>query len=149
MASRLRAAGLLAIVYTTMPFAVMWTCIAVLLHILWRRPQPPRPSSSHVALVTGGKMCKALEVCRVLHQAGVRVILVEERKYRCAARLSTAVHVFFSVPKPEHQQAYIRALAAIAAAHHVTLFVPVSAPKGSVVDAMAAQHMPKVCVIFG
>lgn len=148
VASRLRAAALLAIIYSTMPFAVLYTCVCTILHFLRHHRKRPSAPTHHIALVTGGKMSKALEVCRTLHQAGVRTILVEEAKYRCAARLSTAVDHFYTVPPPEQQHAYIRALAAIAAAHHVTLFIPVSAPKGSVVDAMAALHMPKVCPFF-
>lgn len=147
VSSRLRAAVLIAVIYSSMPFAIIWISCRVALHVIKRssdRSSLQKTGTPPVALVTGGKMCKALEVCRLLHQAGVRVVLVEEPKYRCAARLSTAVYRFHTVPPPERQQEYIHTLSSIAAAYQVTLFVPVSAPKGSVVDAMAAQHMPKV-----
>lgn len=144
--SRIRALALVLLIYSTMPFAVLYTCFAVVSTCNHRpfRKQPP----TRTALVTGGKMTKSLYVCRVLHNAGLRVVLVEEPKYHCATRYSTAVDRFYNVPPPEDQQAYIRALASIAHRERVGLFVPVSAPKASVVDAMAAQAMPKGCTCW-
>jgi hypothetical protein len=55
-----------------------------------------------VCCPAGGKMSKALHVCRQLHAAGWRVVLVETYKYwHVGARLSTSVDVFARVPVPE------------------------------------------------
>jgi hypothetical protein len=58
-------------------------------------------------------MTKALHVCRTLHAAGWRVVLVETHKYRhVGARFSNSVDVFTTVPVPELQpQAYKQAIA--------------------------------------
>lgn len=47
-------------------------------------------------------MTKALHVCRHLHAAGWRVVLVETHKYwHVGSRLSSSVEAFATVPIPE------------------------------------------------
>lgn len=54
-------------------------------------------------------MTKALHVCRHLHAAGWRVLLLETHKYwHVGSRFSNAVDKFFTVPVPEdHPAEYI------------------------------------------
>lgn len=58
-------------------------------------------------------MTKALHVCRTLHAAGWRVVLVETHKYwHVGARFSNSVDVFTTVPVPEmHPEDYKQAIA--------------------------------------
>lgn len=58
-------------------------------------------------------MTKALHVCRTLHAAGWRVVLVETHKYwHVGSRFSRSVDVFKTVPVPElHPENYKQALA--------------------------------------
>jgi hypothetical protein len=67
----------------------------------------------------GGKMTKALHVCRHLHAAGWRVVLLETHKYwHVGARLSASVAAFHTVPVPEQDAArYVRAIAGVCAGH--------------------------------
>ncbi|KAF6265263.1 hypothetical protein COO60DRAFT_1457169 [Scenedesmus sp. NREL 46B-D3] len=63
-------------------------------------------------MVTGGKMTKALHVCRHLAAAGWRVVLVETHKYwHVGSRFSSSVAAFHTVPVPEDEpEAYVNAL---------------------------------------
>lgn len=58
-------------------------------------------------------MTKALHVCRHLHAAGWRVVLVETFKYwHVGSRLSNSVDAFHRVPIPElHPENYAQAIA--------------------------------------
>jgi hypothetical protein len=71
----------------------------------------------------GGKMTKALHVCRQLRAAGWRVVLVETYKYwHVGARLSNSVDVFARVPIPElYPDNYKQAIAGRAACTDVHL----------------------------
>eukprot|EP00775_Hariotina_reticulata_P007119 gene7120-7333_t len=95
----------------------------------------------------GGKMTKALHVCRQLHAAGWRVVLLETQKYwHVGSRFSNSVHAFYTVPVPEDcPDAYIRAVTGIARFEQASLFVPVSAPVASLYDALAAEALPSHC----
>ena len=61
---------------------------------------------------SGGKMTKALHVCRHLHRAGWRVVLVETHKYwHVGSRLSNCVDTFVTVPAPEEDpKGYVHGL---------------------------------------
>lgn len=55
---------------------------------------------------TGGKMTKALHVCRHLKAVGWRVLLLETHKYwHVGSRFSQSVDAFFTVPVPEDEPA--------------------------------------------
>lgn len=60
-------------------------------------------------------MTKALHVCRHLHSAGWRVVLLETHKYwHVGARLSTSVDTFVTVPVPElNPEEYTQAVAGV------------------------------------
>jgi hypothetical protein len=65
----------------------------------------------HIPLA-GGKMTKALHVCRHMAADGWRVVLLETHKYwHVGSRFSSSVAAFHTVPVPEEQpEAYVRAL---------------------------------------
>lgn len=100
-------------------------------------------SKPGTVMVTGGKMTKALHVCRHLAAAGWRVVLVETHKYwHVGSRFSSSVASFHTVPVPEdHPEAYVQALLGIAAAEGVTMFIPVSSPIASLYDALAGEAL--------
>jgi hypothetical protein len=60
-------------------------------------------------------MTKALHVCRQLHAAGWKVVLLETHKYwHVGSRFSNSVDTFYTVPVPEDRpDAYIRAVAGV------------------------------------
>ena len=54
------------------------------------------------AIITGGKMTKALHVARILKRAGCRVVMLETHKYwMVASRVASCVDRFVTVPVPE------------------------------------------------
>ncbi len=122
---------------------------AVTLLALLRRP----PAQSVVAdrrtiLVSGGKMTKALQLCRSFHLAGHRVILVETHKYRFTGhRFSRAVDRFYTVPSPS-ASGYAQALLDIVRWEGVDVYVPVCAPAASQFDAEAAALLSPECEVF-
>eukprot|EP00878_Enallax_costatus_P031410 GHUV01034351.1.p1 GENE.GHUV01034351.1~~GHUV01034351.1.p1 ORF type:complete len:435 (+),score=89.55 GHUV01034351.1:118-1305(+) len=88
-------------------------------------------------------MTKALHVCRHLHAAGWRVLLLETHKYwHVGSRFSSAVDKFYTVPVPEdHPAECVEEILSIAALEGINLFIPVSSPISSVYDALAAEAL--------
>jgi hypothetical protein len=99
------------------------------------------------AIVSGGNKTKALHVCRHLHRAGWRVVLVDSDKNWCScSRFSNSVAKFYPVPIPNEKPLdYLKAMARIGAREHAALFVPVSIAQYSVYEALAAELMPPGC----
>ncbi|MEM6331341.1 MAG: ATP-grasp enzyme [Planctomycetota bacterium] len=96
-------------------------------------------------LITGGKMTKALELCRAFDAAGWRVVLCETPKYWLTGhRFSRAVDRFRLTPELG-DPAYADALARIAREENAALFVPVSSPASSRVESLAAGRLPPGC----
>jgi hypothetical protein len=87
-------------------------------------------------------MTKALQVCRIFHQAGHRVILVDEAmNWLTGHRWSNAVERFYIVPSPEKQpEDYIKALADIVQKEKIDMFVPVTGPYHAHIDAQVFQN---------
>ena len=77
----------------------------------------PKPRGDEkTAIVSGGKMTKALVVARHLKAQGWRVVMLETHKYwMVASRFSKSVDRFVTVPVPEQQpEAYYEALMQLA-----------------------------------
>jgi len=108
----------------------------------------PKPRGDEkTAIVSGGKMTKALVVARHLKAQGWRVVMLETHKYwMVASRFSKSVDRFVTVPVPEQQpEAYYEALMQLAIDEDASLFVPVSSPVASVYDARASEYLPPTC----
>ena len=99
------------------------------------------------AIVTGGKMTKALVVCRHLKAAGCRVVLVETHKYwMVASRFTNAVDRFVTVPLPEKETAaFLTAMRELAHEEDADLFVPVTSPVASFYEAKLQRVLPAKC----
>lgn len=126
-----------------LPFNAAVTLLALL---RGRRPQRAVAAEPKTVLVSGGKMTKALQLCRSFHAAGHRVILVETRRYRFTGhRFSRAVDRFLTVPAPD-APGYAAALREIVRREGVDVYVPVCAPAASLPDAETAAALG--CEVF-
>ncbi|MCY7397054.1 MAG: hypothetical protein LH468_13060 [Nocardioides sp.] len=111
-------------------------------------PTRKRAADPLTVLVSGGKMTKALQLCRSFHDAGHRVVLVESGKYRWTGhRFSRAVDRFHVVPDVRADD-YAQALLAIVEAEGVDVYVPVCSPAASLHDARAKAVLSPYCDVF-
>ncbi len=149
LAARLRVApktlGALALLTAALPANLAVTAVALTRSAVARPPNRATAGRSRTVLVSGGKMTKALALCRAFHAAGHRVVLVESARYRWTGhRFSRAVDAFHVVPAPADPD-YAEALLRIVRDEGVDLFVPVSSPAASQFDAQAAQLLAGHC----
>ena len=136
----MRTVGVLLLLILLLPFTLALTAVALVVTVATASRRRPVPSGRTV-LVSGGKMTKALQLCRSFHAAGHRVVLVEAAKYRLTGhRFSRAVDAFHVVPPPQ-DPGYAAALAAIVEAEGVDVYVPVCSPVASWYDAAAAAQL--------
>ncbi|MCW2868090.1 MAG: ATP-grasp enzyme, partial [Marmoricola sp.] len=114
-----------------------------------RGPVRPRTSTDDplTVMVSGGKMTKALALCRAFHDAGHRVVLVEAEKYALTGhRFSRAVDVFRTVPDAS-DPAYADALVEVVTSEGVDVYVPVCSPASSLPDARAKKQLAEHCEV--
>lgn len=106
--------------------------------------------NGRTVLLTGGKMTKCLQLARMFHAMGDRVIVVETEPYQyCGTRFSYAVDRFIVIPKIQGDgRAYCKALVDIAEREKVDLFVPVASPKSAFYDAIAKPDFPAFTSVF-
>ena len=148
--SRVWSFGVICFAAASFPIVLMYTlAVAAWYRLIGAAPKRVDPNGTikRTAIVTGGKMTKALCVCRHLKQAGCRVILVETHKYyMVASRFSDSVDRFVTVPVPEKDpDGYRQALKVLAYEEDADLFVPVSSPVASVYDASISTVLPPGC----
>lgn len=118
--------------------------------VVWLRFTKIPNASGRTVLLTGGKMTKCLQLARMFHAMGDRVIVAETPQYKyCGTRFSNAVAQFCKIP-PIHVagEAYQSALVNIAEKEQVDLFVPVASPSAAVVDAYAKPNFPDHTQVF-
>lgn len=110
----------------------------------------PTEYSGRTILLTGGKMTKCLQLARMFHAMGDRVIIAETKPYQfCGTRFSYAVDTYIIIPKIEGDgRAYCEALVEIAEREKVDLFVPVASPKAAFYDAKAKPNFPAFTKVF-
>jgi predicted ATP-grasp superfamily ATP-dependent carboligase len=112
------------------------------------RRRPAAPATGRTVLVSGGKMTKALQLCRSFHAAGHRVVLVESAKYRLTGhRFSRAVDAFHVVPDVGDEH-YAQALLDVVEREDVDVFVPVCSPAASLPDARAGELLAGRCEVM-
>jgi predicted ATP-grasp superfamily ATP-dependent carboligase len=141
MTARVRTLGALALLSAALPANLAVTAAALVRSAL--TPQPRATADRpRTVLVSGGKMTKALALCRSFHRAGHRVVLVESGRYRFTGhRFSRCVDAFHVVPKPQ-DPGYAAALRDVVVAEGVDVYVPVCSPVASLYDALAAPLLP-------
>ena len=101
-------------------------------------------SSAHPKriLVSGGMMTKALQLCRGFHQAGHRVILIDDSiNWLTGHRWSNSVERFYVVPSPEKEaENYIETLKNIVQKEKIDMFVPATGPYHAHIDARVSDR---------
>ena len=138
--------GTLALLTLVLPANAVVTAAALVAGAV-RTPAPPVASDRRTILVSGGKMTKALQLCRSFHAAGHRVLLVESPKYRLNGhRFSRAVDAFHTVPDPD-DAGYTAALLEIVENEGVDVYVPVCSPAASLPDARAKELLAERCEV--
>ena len=142
-----RTVGVLALLALSLPANAAVTGAALVAGTM-RRRRAPLAERPRTVMVSGGKMTKALQLCRSFHDAGHRVVLVESSKYALTGhRFSRAVHAFHTIPDP-HDEEYADALLTIVEQEGVDVYVPVCSPASSVHDARAKALLSKRCEVL-
>ena len=99
-------------------------------------------------MLSGGKMTKALQLARLFHLDGYRVVLCETHKYRFSGhRFSSAVDAFYTLPAATNDS-YAERLAEIATKENADFYVPVCSPTSSIFDSLARSVMPEHCKVI-
>ena len=95
-------------------------------------------------------MTKCLQLARIFHANGDKVIVAETPLYKCCGtRFSNAVDSYLSIPKIQgNGSAYCDALIDIASKEGVDIFVPVASPKSALFDAIAKPNFPDNVKVF-
>ena len=142
-----RTLATLGLLTAVLPVNAAVTGAALVAGRLRPPPAPPAPAQRRTVLVSGGKMTKALALCRSFHAAGHRVVLVESGKYVLTGhRFSRSVDAFHTVPDAS-DETYADALLAIVEAEGVDAYVPVCSPASSLHDARAKALLSKHCEV--
>jgi hypothetical protein len=142
-----KTVGMLGLLTAALPANLAVTAAALARSALVRPSCPVPAAVPKTVLISGGKMTKALQLCRSFSAAGHRVVLVETAKYRFTGhRFSRAVSAFHVVPEPTHPR-YPEALLEIVRAECVDVWVPVSSPLSSYYDAQAAEFLWPFCEV--
>lgn len=118
------------------------TLIKWLLTVL-HTPASERGRKKRTVLISGGSTIQALHLARNFYSAGARVVVFEIEGLFGLARFSTAVHKFYTVPRPaaDHPQKYVKALCDIVERENASYFIPVSATSTAYYDALAKPHL--------
>jgi len=106
--------------------------------------------SGRTILLTGGKMTKCLQLARMFHANGDRVIVAETSLYKyCGTRFSNAVDLYVTIPKITGTgEKYLTSLIDIAKKEQIDIFIPVASPKAALYDAKAKPKFPDETTIF-
>lgn len=150
-AGRGRTLGALSLLAAALPVNLAVTGVVAVRGAFLRGQRAVPSGPRRTVLVTGGKMTKALILCRAFHAAGHRVVLVESDRYRLTGhRFSRAVDVFRTIPQASMgvEEEYTEALRRIVIDEGVDVFVPVCSPASSVPDARAKKTLEQYCEVL-
>ena len=93
-------------------------------------------------------MTKSLQLARLFHQAGHRVVLVESRSYWLIGhRFSCAVDCFYTLPASSSPD-YAAALLALVKREKIDVYVPVCSPASSLHDSQAMPLLARHCEVL-
>ena len=99
-------------------------------------------------LISGGKMTKALQLARLFHQSGHRVVMVESHAYWLVGhRFSRAVDRFCTLPKTG-SAGYEAALLDLIKRENIDVYIPVCSPVASLHDSLAIPLLEKHCEVM-
>jgi len=140
-------AVLVALGFCALPTLILALIAQLMLAIKGNKPIKP---SGRTVLLTGGKMTKCLQLARMFHALGDRIIVAETPRYRwCGTRFSNVIHRFVEIPAIVGDgTVYREALIDIAKQEKVDLFVPVASPKAAIIDSIAKPDFPSYTKVF-
>ena len=106
--------------------------------------------SPKTVLITGGKMSKALQLARLLHKSGHKIILAETKKYWASGHAySKAVSSYKLLPEQSHgYREYSDTIAKIVEDESVDCIIPVASPTAVYFDAKLKNDISPSCEIF-
>ena len=138
----------LALLLLMLPLSLISALVGLTIGLPTLFSRRPVKSRGLTVMLSGGKMTKSLQLARLFHLDGYRVVLCEGRKYRFSGhRFSSAVDAFHTLPEPGSKH-YAKELARIATAERADFYVPVCSPESSVYDALAKGALPSSCKVI-
>jgi predicted ATP-grasp superfamily ATP-dependent carboligase len=140
--------GTLLLLLLAFPVNALIVAVSLLFSRI-RRPSTTAATGKNI-LISGGKMTKSLQLARLFHAAGHRVVLIETHKYWLSGhKYSRAVSGFYTVPTPQHNpEVYIQALVEIIKQENIDVYIPVTSPVGSYYDSLAKPILSEYCEVF-
>lgn len=128
---------------------IFWKVIAFPLSLFkWafnaiHQPNVDQNRKRRTILISCGSTIQTLHLARNFYSSGARVIVFEFEGLFGLARFSTAVHKFYTVPRPtpESPQDYIAALCDIVEKEKPTYYIPVCATSPAYYDSLAKPHL--------
>ena len=150
--------GVLLILTLALPINIAWVSLALIYVLLckisrilqWSSASFPaeRTTAFKTILISGGKMTKSLQLARLFHRAGYRVVLCETPKYWLTGhRFSFCVDRFRLTAEPR-SAAYADSLQKIVLEENVDVYVPVCSPLSSRYDSEAISALIDHCEII-
>lgn len=140
-----KSIAVIAVLSLLLPISLVATLFAFVVR-LFARSAVAR--NGETVMLSGGKMTKALQLARLFHRAGYRVVLCETADYQFTAhRFSNAVDQFAIVPKPDAAN-YADALCEIVNRESVDYYVPVCSPVSSHFDSLAKERLSQHCRVI-
>lgn len=121
---------LLGLMFPVNLLITLFTCIlSTLINTIQQKRSTPltNPNSKRI-LISGGRMTKALQLCRSFYRAGHQIILVDESvNWLTGHRWSNSVERFYVHPSPSKESNdYINTLAKIVRKEKINIFIPVT-----------------------
>lgn len=110
-----------------------------------------RARKKRTVLISGGSSIQALHLARNFYSAGARVVVCEVSGLFGLARFSTAVHRFYTLPRPsgERGEEYVEAVRRIVEKEKVSWYIPVSASNTAYYDALLKPQLEAMkCTCF-
>lgn len=102
-----------------------------------------RNRKKRTVLISGGSTVQTIHLARNFCSSGARVVVFEVEGLFALARFSTAVHKFYTVPKPlgDRAEEYVEAVKEIASRERAGYYIPVSATTPAYYDALVKPHL--------
>ncbi|MDM9379848.1 ATP-grasp enzyme [Chlorogloeopsis sp. ULAP01] len=148
----LKNLGTLTLLLLALPINATIVLVSLLWNTLTSLFQKERiiTTDSKNILISGAKMTKALQLARLFHAAGHRVVLLETHKYWLSGhRFSKAVDNFYTTSVPQQDpQAYTQALIDIIEKENIDVYIPVTSPIASYYDSLAKPALSQYCEVF-
>jgi hypothetical protein len=150
-----KSVATLLLLMLVLPVSAALVCAAMAYQLVQRQlprlfnKAPPRQlaRAGKSVLISGGKMTKALQLARLFHRAGHRVVLVESHAYWLIGhRFSKSVDAFYTLPKTGSPD-YEAALLELVKRERIDVYIPVCSPVASLHDSLAMPMLAGHCEV--